>query len=449
MSINPLANESAFDKLKTALKGKSTSNTAEISTGSIVTELVGMNKAVDIVAEACACCWDKSIPDDYPGRAEYVAKRTRTGHTSILEHSNFVTYLRITEAYLEDLMKYLDWNRYLHHKMYKNKAGEWCLLLGGSFRGYSDIYLNTDDLNNSVLKSVAGCLYTYAPSAAFEDICKYGLMDKGRFIDAVPDDENFKILTTHYQDSNANTDLFTIIGLDNVSTLYTNLHNIDPEFAESLTTSDLLEFVTVTVLFKNMSRTCTHQLVRHRNGVTQESQRYVDYSKACFSSPALFKPEKYDANHKYAIRFGPSSVMHLTLDEIGEAICQIYGQLSNPVITGAEHVLLREDARAFLPGNVQCRKIYMTFTYRMLFKGLQLREASGAQAEIKMYFNALGSWIRENTNFYSKAVTDTYTLPKMMIEDPIKIDTIESEEESVVEMTEEDYIKAAGLDKGE
>ena len=94
MSTNPLANESAFDKLKNAFKGKSDKDT-EVGTGSIITELVGMNKAVDIVSEACACCWDKSIPDDYPGRAEYVAKRTRTGHTSILEHSNFVTYLRL------------------------------------------------------------------------------------------------------------------------------------------------------------------------------------------------------------------------------------------------------------------------------------------------------------------------------------------------------------------
>lgn len=446
---NPLANESRMETLKKALKGSRGIKEEEKNIGSIITDLVGMSRCVDIISEACACCWDKTIPDDYPGRAEYVAKRTRTGHTSILEHSNFVTYLKIGEAYMDDLIDYLGWNRFLHHKMYKNNDGDWCVLLGGTLRGFNDVYLNTDDLNNSVLKAVAGILYTYAPSAAFEDICKHGLMDKTRFIDAEPDEENFKILTTYYKDPEADTDLFTVIGLDNISKLYTNLYNIDQEFATSLTTGDLLEFATVTVNFKNMSRTCTHQLVRHRNGVTQESQRYVDYSKAAFSSPAKFKPGKYDETHKYTIRFGPSAPMHMTLDEIGEAICGLYDMLSNPVITGKEYALLKEDARGYLPGNVQCRKLYMTFTYRMLFKYMQLREASGAQAEIRMYTQSLADWIRSHTDFSSKAITDTYTLPKMLIEDPFKLEAFVSENVETVDMTEEDYIRAVGLDRND
>lgn len=442
---NPLANETLIDKVKNRLtKGNKTPD-VETETGSIVTELVGMNRGIDIISEACACCWDKQIPDDYHGRAEYVAKRTRTGHTSILEHSNFVIYLRVAAAYVDDMISYFDWNRFLHHKKYKNSKGEWCILLGGSYRGYSDIYLNANDLNNSVLKAVAGCLYTYAPSAAFEDICKFG-MDKSRFIDAEPDDESFKVLTKYYKDPEGDKNLFEIIGLDDINVLYTNLHNIDSEFAESLTTADLLEFVTVSVMFKNMTRAATHQLVRHRNGVTQESQRYVDYSYADFTSPAYFKLGKYDEDHKYNVHFGPSGPMNMTLDEIGEAICRLYGQLTNPTITGADYVLLREDARAFLPTNVQCRKIYMTFTYRMLFKALQLREAKGAQAEIRTYFATLGEWIRNHTDFVSKEITDTYTLPKLFIGEVIKIDVIEGVEEFVVEVTEDDYIKAAGLD---
>lgn len=440
---NPLANESGLEKLKNTFKGKKKEES--IRTGHIETAIVGMNRAIDIVAEACACCWDKQIPDDYEGRADYVGRRTKTGHTSILEHSNFVTYLKINETYTEDLINYLSWNRYLHHKLYKNSVGDWCMLLGGTYRGFSDIYLNTDDLNNAVLKAVASLLYTYAPSAAFVDICNYGLMDKTRFYDAEPDAENIPILTKFYHEPVADNQMFTVLGLDDVQTLYTSLHRIDAEFAESLTTGDLLEFVTVTVLFKNMSRTCTHQLVRHRNGITQESQRYVDYTESSFASPTEFKPGKYDENHKYNIRFGPSSNLSMTLAEIGQAMCNIYGMLSNPVITGKEHALLREDARAFLPGNVKCRKIYMTFTYRMLFKFLQLREAKGAQAEIRLYAAALGDWFRDHTAFCTKEITDTYTLPKLKIEDPFKIDINEGIEETVTELTEDDYIRAAGL----
>ena len=443
-TTNPLATESTISKIKTKFNKK---NNTESNISSITVELVGMNRAIDICSEACACCWDKQIPDDYAGRAEYVAKRTRTNHTSILEHSNFVIYLRINNSHIDDFINFISWNRYLHKKVCRNSNGEWCVLLGGTYRAFSDIYLNADDLNNQVLKSISKFLYTYAPSAAFEDICKYGLMNKDMFIDVEPDDEHFKILTSYYKNPDADHDLFTVIGLDNIKTLYTNLYNIDSEFATSLTTGDLLEFVTVTVMFKNMSRTCTHQLVRHRNGITQESQRYVDYSQACFSSPALFKPDKYDPNHKYKVRFGPSSTMNLTLDEIGEAMCQVYGMLSNPVLTGGDHVLLKEDARAFLPGNVQCRKIFITFTYRMLFKFMQLRESKGAQAEIKMYATEFANWFREHTDFCTKEITDTYTLPKLLIEDPFKIDADEGVEETVVNITEDDYIKAAGLDK--
>lgn len=444
MNQNPLVNETAFSKIKTRFSSKKDLNTKN---GNIRAELVGMNKAMDICALACACCWDKDVPDDYQGRAEYNAKRSRTGHTSILEHSNYVVYLNIPSSYTEEFIRFLDMNRYLHHRFYQNSNGDWCVLIGGSYRGYSDLYLNADDLNNAVLQAIIGNLYIYAHSAAFEDICKLGLMDKSKFMNADPD-ENFKILTT-FDDNSVDTDLFSILGVDSIKMLYNNIYKIDEEFAKSLSTFDLLEFLTVSVLFKNMSRTCTHQLVRHRNAITQESQRYVDYSKSCFSSPALFKPGKYDPNHKYKIHFASSAPMYLTLQEIGDAICQIYGMLSNPSITGGEHALLREDARAFLPGNVQCRKIYMTFTFRNFFKFLQLREARGAQAEIRMYSAAVGEWFRSVTEFSSKEITDLYTMPRLLIEDPFKIDVDEGVEESVIEMTEEDYIKAAGLDREE
>ena len=67
--MNPLANESRIETLKNALKGNRGEH-KETGIGSIITELVGMNKGIDIISEACACCWDKAIPDDYPGRAE-------------------------------------------------------------------------------------------------------------------------------------------------------------------------------------------------------------------------------------------------------------------------------------------------------------------------------------------------------------------------------------------
>lgn len=444
MNNNPLAQETIMTKITSKFgKGKKEES---LKLGVIRTELVGMNNAINICAEACACCWDKTIPADYAGRAEYVGKRSRTGHTSILEHSNHDIYLNIPYAYNDDLVRFLDMNKYLNHRLYKNSNGDWCLLIGGSYRGYCDLFLNTDDINNPILKAITGNLYIYANSAAFEDICKLGFMDKSKFMNAEPD-ENCMLLSDTCERIDAK--LFSIVAIDSIKKLYTNIYRIDEEFAKSLTTFDLIDFVTISVLFKDMSRASTHQLVRHRDAITQESQRYVDYSNAGFTSPAEFKPGKYDPDHKYRIQFGPSGPMHMTLQEIGDAICGLYTMLNNPAIAGKEHALLREDARGYLPANVQCRKLYMTFTYKKFFKFLELREASGAQAEISTYAAAIGNCINSITEFNSRDLMYLYNKPRLMIEDPFKIDVDEGIEETVVEMTEEDYIRAAGLDKEE
>lgn len=416
------------------------------NTGIIRPYLVGMNNWADVCSEACACCWDKVVPEGFENVAEYIAKRTRIGHTSVIEHSNFVLYISIDKFYEEDLIEFLSWNRYLETVTAKSDDGSrWHLLIGGSFRGFSDLYREAEDLNNPVLKAITGSIYRYSHSALFEDIIKLGLLDKTMFNNAELD-ENFNLLTLDGEIVN-DTDLYTVKDIGDIRKLYTNIFNIDEEFAKKLTTYDLIKFVTITVLFKNMSRTCTHQLVRHRNAITQESQRYVDYSKACFSSPEMFKPEKYDGNHKYTIRFGPSSQLQMTLSEIGEATCNIYEMLRNPVVAGADYALLKEDARAFLPSNVQCRKIYVTFTYKNFIKFLDLREEPAAQAEIRKYASAVGEFFRTLTKFDSKELIKLYTNPRLLIEDPWKIDAYEGIVEETIEMDEKDIMKSAGFDE--
>ena len=445
MSNNPLVNEKSgiFRKMKKYNNGK---NSEMKSIGAIEWYLLGINNAINICAKASACCWDKQIPEGFDNVAEYVAKRSRTGHTSILEHSNMVLYLKIDDTYTEALMEFLDSVNYLNTKVFKiknNESNSWRMVIGGSYRGYSDLYREASDLKNPILMVITSCLYTYAHSAAFEDIINLGLLEKSRFFNVEPD-ENFNLLNS--LDSEYDHELFKVLGMDSIKKIYTNLYKIDPEAAKAISTFDLIKFATITIMFKNMSRTCTHQLVRHRNAITQESQRYVDYSTACFNSPEIFKPDKYDKDHKYKIRFGPSSQMNLTLSEIGEAICGIYSMLSNPSITGQEYHLLKEDARAFLPSNVQCKKIYMTYTFKNFLKFLNLREDKHAQAEIRMYATAVGEWFRSVSEFNTKEICDLYTNPRLLIVDPFNIDVDEGIVEEEIEITEDDYIKAAGLD---
>lgn len=409
----------------------------------IQSNLIGMNNAIPICAEACSCCWDSKLPEGFDNIAEYVAKRSRIGHTSVLEHSNIVMLIDMNAIYADDLVDFLDSVKYLNTRIVRSRAlNRIYMLIGGSFRGFADIYREISDLNNIILNHISKILYTYSHSSAFEDICNLGLMDKNRFLNIEPD-ENFKLLTS---DNFVDNELFKIIGLDDIGKLYNNIYDINEEVANLITTYDLIKFTTITILFKNMSRTSTHQLVRHRNAITQESQRYVDYSKACFNSPEIFKPDKYDKDHKYRINFGPCSPVNMTLSEIGEAMCNIYNMLHNPVIAGKEFSLLKEDARAFLPSNVQCKKIYITFTIKNFLKFLNLREDKHAQAEIRKYATALGEWFRSITQFSTKELCDLYTEPRSLIEDPLKI-TIEDKKivNETIELSEEDYIKAAGL----
>lgn len=410
-------------------------------------EYIGSNAAIDIIAEACACCWDKKVPDTYEERCEYVAKRTRTGHTSILEHSNCVMYIKaVGNVYVTDLIKFLSWNKYLNVSMVQFENNSYGVLISGSYRAYSYLYTESDDLNNSVLHSITFNLYHYAPMAAFEDIVKLGLMDANefeRYKDAEID-ENDMFTYNYKHEINENLE---IIGIDDYEKLVNKLATTDIDFLRHLTKRDLIKHVTVTVLFKNMSRIITQQLCRHRNAITQESQRYVDYSKACFNSPALFK-DNIDPEFEYRIKFGTSGFMNMTLQQIGEACVNLYSMLHNKVMFGT-HALVQEDARAFLPGNVQCRKIYMTFTYDKLFKFLLLREASGAQAEIRKYATELGAWIRANTEFSTKEITDGLTKPKMMCEPDSYLDMVIDEIEEEINVTEDDYIKAAGLNEEE
>lgn len=443
---NPLVDTGLLGKIKTTVSNRKDATKSNSQNGSIYSAFVGMNDAIRICAETSACCWDKPIPNGYDNKAEYVAKRARAGHTSVLEHSNFITYFRVPMSYMEDLVTFLTECDYLTTWSHATKNGDgFHLLVGGSLRGYSDLYKETSDLNNAIIKAITGILKVYSNSAAFEDICKLGLMDINGFMNVDPMINETDVISIPNAE---HSDLFDVISMDSMDKLVEKIWSIDPEIVHMLKVYDLLPFLKITINFKNMSRIITQQLCRHRNAITQESQRYVDYSKSAFNSPAKYV-SKYESDHKYAVRFGTSSpLLHMTLQELGEAIGSVYSQLNNPAIAGNDYALKREDARAYLPGNTICRKIYITFTFKNLLKFLDLREDTAAQAEIRYYATQIGNWWRSVSPFTSKEACNEYIKPKLLCSHNIafSLSDLETAEEAI-DITEEDYIKATGLDK--
>lgn len=405
-----------------------------------IAELVYTNDGVNICATACASCWNVKLPNGYDARSEYIGKRAATGHTSILEHSNVV--FLISTRNLPDLAEFLGDVRYANTLVKPSKIdiGVYYLLIGGSWRAFSDILLRVQSIaDNSVTRTVVELIYRYIPSNAMLDIINAGILSLENF-------QNVNILGDTYKETILN-DNIRVLNIDSFAEMVQYISAITNE-PDVFSVADLLPFLSVTIDFKNMSRIITQQLTRHRNGITQESQRYVNYSTAMFNSPHKFNP-KYDPNHYYSISFGGKD-FRMPLAKLGENIVSLYGQLTDKQSNG-EHALLKEDARGFLPGNTQCGHVYMTFTYYSLIKFLQLREDAHAQAEIRGYAEVIGKWFRdtiskENSIFGENDIF-LALLPKMdnknvFARTPIlsKEDTIPTEENEVVEnLSPEEY----------
>lgn len=412
------------------------------------------NNGLDICTKACAICWDKPIPKRPEDKMKYLANRASTGHTSIFEHSNHVIYLEIPAnyRYLKALVELLDAIRYLETSVkFSNKEdssgnSSIYVLIGGSYAGYLHLFRNIENLDNSILKMIKKNLYENAISAPFEELINDGIMDRDKFMSADAFWTDYETPETPYITHNKGgfdvSDHIYIENIDSIIDFCEELKRICPEFY-LFTMMDIIRMVSCTVLFKDMSRTATHQLVRHRNAITQESQRYVDYSNAMFANPATFKPDKYDKDHEYNITFGDVE-FKMTLEEIGLAEQGIYRWLKDPDLAGEEYHLLKEDARAFLPSNVICKKLYMTFTYKNLFKFLELRENPHAQAEIRLAAIELGTWLRKYLGDFVNDIYD-FTKPFYKLKDNYNetISTNESMEDvsDWVRVVEEDISK--------
>lgn len=338
-----------------------------------------MNDHINVVHDACKICWDKPPETTLEGKLKYINNRIKIGHESILEHSNVVMYFALpnTVDYSEELVDIMPALKYLNvHTKYEGDTIH--VLIGGSIRAYKHVFRNTKELTNVVVRLIQKEIYENLNKEYFTDFINDGIMVEDRF--------TFDYNASTPESMGSARDVYES---DKVYVPYmdkiTNLRDTPFTFRE------IFDMLTITVLFKNMSRTGTHQLVRHRNAITQESQRYVDYRKAGFTDPTTYKP-KYDTSKKYKCLDG-----EYTTKELGDKLLTIYGDLR-------EQGLDREDARAFLPNNVQCGKLYMTFTFTNFIKFLELRCDKAAQGEIREYANELKQvfdrmWDMETLNY--------------------------------------------------
>jgi thymidylate synthase (FAD) len=139
----------------------------------------------------------------------------------------------------------------------------------------------------------------------------------------------------------------------------------------------VLEHATYTLLLEGVSRSLTHELVRHRAGFaySQLSQRYVDESEASFVvPPAVIGDESLESAWREQIEEAQRAYVSMV-----EQLMERYGWVADRV---HRRKMAREAARAVLP-NATETKIVVTANARAWRTMLELRASEGAELEIR------------------------------------------------------------------
>ena len=158
----------------------------------------------------------------------------------------------------------------------------------------------------------------------------------------------------------------------------------------------VLEHANYTILFEGISRSLTHELVRHRAGFaySQLSQRYVDESEASFVIPPAIVG---DAKLEEAWRTQVESAQTTYVSLVSE-LMERYAWVADKV---HRRKMAREAARAVLP-NATETKIVVTGNARAWRTMLELRSSEGAEMEIRrMAIAALRLLQSEAPGFFS------------------------------------------------
>jgi len=137
--------------------------------------------------------------------------------------------------------------------------------------------------------------------------------------------------------------------------------------------TSVIEHTSFTFAISDVSRSLTHQLVRHRiASYAQQSQRYVD-----FKEPNYVTPPKIAENKK----------MKKAYDKTMEKIWEEYNKLLSMDIPP-------EDSRFVLP-NAACTNIIVTMNARSLMNFFELRCCLHAQWEIRKLANKMLSLVKK------------------------------------------------------
>ena len=349
-------------------------------------DILDINPNVYLVGTAAKLSIGQLPLSTYEERLQHIQKLMKRGHESILEHSNIVAIisipLTISVSLVLDLIDVLVKSRYLHIAT-KEYKGTFNILIGGSIRGYINTVREVKPFNTLIEDTINKILYRSVEKEFLYDLLDNHLLKETEtnyrekaqitFREGIDDDgqEITEAVAQAQPDPPPIED-------KNVSLIYAE--NFEKVFFKAakygFSLRDIYRVTTITFLFHDISRSTGNQLTRHRVGITQESQRYVEHSTNKyddFINPIELHKE-WTTRYKNLVDFNKVDNYLKKKD-----IFAIYKYLR-------DNGVYKEDARAWLPMNVTT-KILMTFTYKQFAKFLELRTDQAAQLEIRLVAN--------------------------------------------------------------
>lgn len=431
-----------------------------------ILEIIHINPNVYLAHRAARICVGKDVSDDLDTRMRHLTGVVGVNkHESITEHTNIIALLKIPKVLLEvapdDFVEFMSNLKYCNViKSQSNSHEKIYILIGGSIRAfmhsiretyYCNYFLNI--IRRLLYASVEKCFLKSLIDTELleENLCTY--LPTGQIslveskITQVKNDkedtngENYDAECTSIEDP-------VETGYDHVRVVYMSpINDIYKKVKDyGFTLADVYNVATLSFVFQDISRSCSHQLVRHRNGISQESQRYVTQTENFINPIKLHQYDKY-ADRRYK--------------EVLEKTESIINRGFNEYRWLLDHKVAKEDARAFLPTNV-VTKLMMTMTYKNYAYFLNLRLDKAAQKEIRDLAEESADLVIESSKlqeFINYCITPrtlkkTQSVPEISVDEVLeedynpssmKIDSTEAADELLKKQEEYQNIKETEL----
>ena len=410
---------------------KSSATVKNVADGEIEYEIIGLSDASYLVSKAARICVGQEVVMDYEDRLKHISRVIGRGHESTLEHTNLVVLLHFNDSMMEEFINTCGLFHFLNFHVTKTD-GIHHVLMGGSLHAYKQVIRRSIDPNhNSFINIIKDILYCTSESVFYEDFIADGVMEESRFVRGVDNlkranysrestdkDVLCSDLPTEHEVVTSNT-----ADIIKEHTPFENIFNAAKPYMFTL--QDCMDMAVVTVVFHDISRTCSMQLNRHRNGISQESQRYVNYAEKSFIDPMKFT-DKPDLKYKVSL-----FDKEMTSQELGDVLCKVYGEL-------IEQGMLKQEARSYLPSNVYTKEM-MTFTVRNLFHFFWMRKSKGAQNEIRSMTKDLEKALLEAYPIFKDS--SFYECMLNSVQKPAYQLTENTDDESIDEVIEESVIE--------